>query len=344
LAVHELDFDVNQFADWLGEQTGARAELTIAPTRGGGSCEMFRMTRGGEDWMIRRAPRAVVSDTAHNVVREYKIIKALSADPAVPVPEVLAASADRELIGAPFFIMKFIDGHVISRELPADYLEHPEQHPQVGFELVDKAAALHAFDWKNSEIASLAKPEHFLERQVERWMGQLAGYRNRDLPGVDAVAKWLDDNRPARGDLAVMHGDYKLDNVMFSKQVPPRMVSILDFEMTTVGDPLIDIAWAMIFWCGERSGMPMAPPGSKGGISAEHCPTSEQLVQRYAERTGRDIGNFQWYQVFAAWKLAIVLEASYAKHLSGQSKNPLHQYFGHQVDRLLARARAFAAV
>lgn len=339
--MHTVDFDTDAFRQWLTAETGEDAALTFTPIRGGASCELFRMTRNGEDWIVRRAPRAMVDDSAHNVLREARILQALHGS-AVPVPDVLVASDDRSLLGAPFFIMTFIDGEVIRNGLPADYLQHPATQSRIGEELVDKLAALHAFPWQDSPIAALSHPENFLERQVDRWMTQLERYRSRELPGVDDVARWLADHRPGQGSLAVMHGDYKLDNVIFSRQAPPRILSLLDFEMTTVGDPLIDLAWAMIFWPEEGNLMAFVSPGSERGMSADYCQTPEALVQRYAETTGRDMSHFQWYQAFSAWKLAIVLEGSYAKFLSGQSRNPNHQYLGFAVDQLLLRAQRFA--
>ncbi|MGI9283881.1 MAG: phosphotransferase family protein [Pseudomonadales bacterium] len=337
----DLDFDLINLRDWLHEQTGQYAPIEVSPIRGGGSCEMFELIRGDDRWAIRRAPLTAVSTTAHNVLREYKVINALQ-DSNARVPELLTACDDPAVMGSPFYIMKYIDGEVIRRKLPNQYIEDPASQITIGEELIDALVELHAFDWQHSAIIDLAKPEYFLERQVTRWMSQLDGYRNRDLPGVDAVAQWLEMNRPTNGDLAVMHGDYKVDNAMYSKNLPPRILTLVDFEMTTIGDPLIDLAWGMIFWPEEGNLIAIAAPGSKGGMSADYCQSPATLVQRYADKTGRDMTHFQWYQAFAAWKLAIVLEASYAKFLSGESKNPNHEFFGFMVDHLILRAQRFA--
>jgi aminoglycoside phosphotransferase (APT) family kinase protein len=339
--VHDLDFDTTAFGRWLAGQTGQEAVLAFEPIPGGASCELFRMTRLGVRWIIRRAPKVAVASSAHNVLREARIIRALHGS-ALPVPAVLACSDDCGLLGAPFFIMEYIDGEVLRRELPRSYLDHPATQRAVGEELVDRLADLHAFDWKHSAIAELARPEGFLARQVERWMSQLSQYRTRELPGIDEVAQWLEDHLPPGGDLVVMHGDYKLDNVIFSRSAPPRILGLLDFEMTTVGDPLIDLAWAMIFWPGEGNLIAFPGVGVPGGFDAAFCQAPQQLVQRYAQRTGRDMGHLQWYQAFSAWKLAIVLEGSYVKHLEGVSKNPSHRYLGFTIEQLLARARRFA--
>lgn len=337
----DVDFDTAVLRDWLAAETGVERDIAVCAMRGGGSCEMFELRRGDERWVIRRAPLARVADTAHDVVREYRIMEALQGG-AVRVPGLLGVCENSDIIGAPFFIMQHIDGEVIRRRLPQPCLDRPDAQPALGEELIDALVELHAFEWRGTAIASLASPERFLERQVDRWMGQLERYGNRELTGVDATARWLADNRPATGDLTVMHGDYKIDNVLFSKTLPPRILALVDFEMTTVGDPLIDLAWAMIFWPEEGNVIAIAAPGGDGGMSADHCQSPDTLIQRYAERTGRDLDAFRWYQAFAAWKLGIVLEASYAKYLSGESKNPNHQFFGFVVDRLMERAQRFA--
>jgi aminoglycoside phosphotransferase (APT) family kinase protein len=191
-------------------------------------------------------------------------------------------------------------------------------------------------------MEDLSRPESFLERQVGRWASQLESYRCRDLHGIDDVARWLEANRPRKGDLTVMHGDYKVDNVLYSRALPPKILTLVDFEMTTVGDPLIDLAWCTIFWPEEGNLIAIAAPGNPGGMDAAHCQAPADLIKRYADRTGRDMSHLQWYQAFAAWKLGIVLEASYARFLRGESKNPNHELFGFVVDQLVARAARFA--
>lgn len=340
----EPDFDTASFSQWFRETTGRAGGMNVEPLKGGGSCEMFELRQGGDRFAIRRAPLAAVSDTAHNVVREFQIIEAL-ADSVARVPTLLASCEDTAVIGAPFYIMNFIDGEVIRRKLPKAYQAAPETQTTIGEEMIDALAELHSVPWRGTTLEAMAKPEKFLERQVGRWITQLEGYRNRDMPGVDNVAQWLEANRPAgldEGQLTVMHGDYKVDNAMFSTTTPPRILSLVDFEMTTVGDPLIDLAWCMIFWPEPDNLIAIAPPGSPGGMAKEYCQPPATLIERYAEKTGRDVSALQWYQAFAAWKLGIVLEASYAKFLDGESKNPNHEFFGYLVDQLMARAQRFA--
>lgn len=336
------DFDVPRFTAWLGEVTGEPADIEVAPIRGGGSCEMFRVDRLGQSWVVRRAPLAAVSDTAHQVIREARIMEILG-NQGVSVPRVLARSEDTAILGAPFFVMSFVEGGVIRRNgLPAALHADPGSHGAIGEQLIDTLVELHAVDWAQTELAEISHPEGFLDRQVDRWMAQLNTYRVRHLDDVDELARWLRTNMPDRGDLTVMHGDYKLDNVIWAPTAPPRVACIVDFEMTTVGDPLIDLAWAMIFWPEEGNAIALAAPGTPNGIDGDHCQSPAELVDRYAAATARNLSGFDWYQVFSAWKLAIVLEGSYAKHLRGESRNPLHEFFGPLVEHLLSRAGRFA--
>ena len=336
------DFDVQKFSTWLREVTGEHADLAVTAIRGGGSCEMFRVDRLGESWVVRRAPRAAVSATAHQVLREARIMEALSGQ-GVPVPRVLASSPDSAVLGAPFFVMSYVAGDVIRRNgLPPALRDDPDTQNSIGEQLVDTLANLHAVDWAGTALADISHPDGFLDRQVDRWLTQLDSYRVRDLDDVDELARWLQVNIPDRADLTVMHGDYKVDNVIWAPSPPPRIACIVDFEMTTVGDPLIDLAWAMIFWPEDGNPIALAAPGTPNGIHPDHCQKPAELVDRYAAATGRDLARFDWYQVFSAWKLAIVLEGSYAAHVRGESRNPVHEVFGPLVDQLLIRARRFA--
>ena len=324
--------------DWLRVATNTSGEPTITPMAGGGSCEMFHCDVGQQRFVIRRAPLATVAESAHDVLREFCIIEALGNSIA-RVPDVIAACDDSSLLGAPFYLMRYIDGAVIRRGLPELYLADPTAQPLLGEELIDALVELHGVPWRGTALESVSSPDNFLQRQVGRWSKQLASYQCRELAGIDRLASWLQSNRPANGELTVMHGDYKIDNVMFSLQMPPRILALLDFEMTTIGDPLIDLAWCMIFWPETDNPIAIAAPGSERGMSAAHCQSPQVLIDRYAEKTGRDTQYFRWYEVFAAWKLAIVLEGSYAKYLSGESKNTHHEFFGFVVDRLLERAQ-----
>jgi aminoglycoside phosphotransferase (APT) family kinase protein len=336
------DFDTIRFAEWLYEQTGETAPVTVTPLRGGGSCEMFRVERLGQAWVVRRAPVTAVASTAHQVIREAQIMETLATQ-GIPVPTVLAGTEDPSILGAPFFVMSFVEGEVIGRGGMPDVLgRDPDSHGHIGEQLIDILVQLHTVDWGQTALTELSRPQGFLPRQVDRWMNQLDGYRTRELDGVDDVATWLSDNLPTSGDLTVMHGDYKLDNVIWAPSPPPRIACVVDFEMTTIGDPLVDLAWAMMFWPSPGNAISISSGGGDKGINPDRCQSPEALVDRYVAATGRDMTWFDWYQAFSAWKLAIVMEGSYAKYVRGASGNPLHEYFGAVVEQLLTRAKRFA--
>ncbi|MDG2473633.1 MAG: phosphotransferase family protein [Pseudomonadales bacterium] len=337
-------FNINLPAlqQWFDGHLNDHQAIDIEPIKGGGSCELFSIRRGAERWAMRRAPLNAVSSSAHDVLREFAIIHAMQ-DAGLAVPKVLAAEKRGAITDADFYIMEYIDGTVIRHGLPEQFMASPETQPAIGEQLIDALVELHCFEWRGTGLEQLANLDAFLPRQIDRWLNQFSHYENgRDLPAVDSIAQWLRDHLPERGDLTVMHGDYKLDNAMFSHSVPPTLLRVVDFEMTTVGDPLVDLAWAMIFWPEEGNLIAIAAPDAKRGMAAEFCQSPAQLIARYAQATGRDMSQFQWYQVFAAWKLAIVLEASYTQFLAGKSKNPSHEFFGFVTDQLLIRAEKFA--
>jgi aminoglycoside phosphotransferase (APT) family kinase protein len=183
----------------------------------------------------------------------------------------------------------------------------------------------------------MAHTGDYVSRQLTGWLAQLDSYGGRDLPAARRVSDWLDASRPVDQPPALCHGDYKLDNVLFAPEAPPRVLAVVDWEMAAIGDPLVDLAWALIFHPGPegtmRLGMAKAPT-----FDIAHLPGRAQLVERYAARSGRDTTAIGWYDVFARWKLAIVLEGSYAKFQRGQSDKPIHEFFGSQVDLLLESA------
>jgi aminoglycoside phosphotransferase (APT) family kinase protein len=331
--------DEAQLARWLDGQLGGSLPVETWPVKGGGSCEIWGIARGGERWVLRRAPPKASSATAHDVLREHRILHAIR-DADVRIARPLAACDDPAVAGAPFYVMAFVDGVPIRQKLPEAYAAAPEAQALALAEHVDALAEIHAVDWRACGLETLGKPEGYLERQVPRWLAQLDSYRCRALPLVDEIAAWLAANRPAAQPPALVHGDYKLDNVLFSTRLPARALAVVDWEMATIGDPLVDLAWALIFHPEPGNALALGAAGQPGGFQVEALPPASEMVERYAKATGRDVSGLGWYRVFSPWKLAIVLEGSYAKHVRGESTNPAHPFFGPMADRLLERARA----
>jgi aminoglycoside phosphotransferase (APT) family kinase protein len=308
---------------------------------GGGSCEVFAVDRGLAHWVLRRAPRHASSTTAHDVLREFRILDAIKDEPVRIARPVLSCS-DPEVFGAPFYVMARIEGVPIRNRVPALWAELPETHGQALDELVDALAEVHAVDWQACGLGDLDRGgdvDGYLARQVTRWLAQLGSYDGRELPAAGQVADWLDTHRPADRPRTLCHGDYKLDNVLFAPEAPPRLLAVVDWEMAAIGDPLVDLAWALIFHPGPEGTMRLGM-GQQPTFSVEHLPSKGQLIERYGAASGRDTAALPWYDVFSRWKLAIVLEGSYAKFLRGLSDKPVHEFFGRQADLLLESAVA----
>jgi aminoglycoside phosphotransferase (APT) family kinase protein len=270
------------------------------------------------------------------VLREFRILDAIKDEPVRIARPVLSCD-DPEVFAAPFYLMERIDGSPVRSTIPAAWAGAPEHQGRALEELVDALVAIHAVDWAACGLGDLAHPDPWLARQLTRWLSQLDSYGGRDLPAARDVARWLDEHRPEDQPAALCHGDYKLDNVLFAQTAPPRLLAVVDWEMASIGDPLVDVAWALIFHPGPEGTMPLGVAHQPRFASAG-LPDRRQLVERYRVASGRDTAAMYFYDVFARWKLAIVLEGSYAKFVRGLSDKPIHEYFGRQADLLLASA------
>jgi len=321
---------------FLDEALGGSTEITATPLVGGGSCEAFAVDRGSARWVLRRAPRHANVSSAHDVLREFKILDAIKDEP-VATPRPVISCDDSSVFGAPFFVMERIDGSAILTHVPEQWATTPESQGRALEELIDALVSIHAVDWRACGLGDLAHGGEYLPHQITRWLAQLASYESRELPTAIRLAEWLNTHRPSDQPGALCHGDYKLDNVLFAPESPPRLAAVVDWEMAGIGDPLVDLAWALIFHPGPDGtihlGMSKDPR-----FSVEALPDRRQLIERYAHKSGRDTASLGWYDVFARWKLAIALEGSYAKFLRGQSDKPLHEFFGMQADLLLESA------
>ncbi|MFC1402149.1 MULTISPECIES: phosphotransferase family protein [Streptacidiphilus] len=321
---------------FLDARLGDRQPVAVEPMRGGGSCEVFAVTRGAERWVLRRAPQHANATSAHDVLREFRILDAIKDEPVLIARPVLAC-ADPEVFGSPFYLMERIAGVPVRSRIPGAWAARPDTHGLALEQLVDALAAIHAVDWRGCGLEDLSRSGAEGERRTERWLAQLDGYGGRELPEARQVAAWLDADQPPDQPAALCHGDYKLDNLLFAPQAPPRLLAVVDWEMAAVGDPLVDLAWALIFHPGPEGTLRLGVTGEPG-FAVDRLPDRAALVKRYTEASGRDTAALGWYEVFARWKLAVVLEGSYAKFLRGHSDKPVHEYFGRQADLLLRDA------
>jgi len=315
----------------------AACGLVVDPFPAGHSNLTFMLRCGGESYVLRRPPVGPLPPTAHDVLREYRVLSGLATTSA-RIPRPVLACEDERVIGAPFYVMECVDGTVLREDVPAG-LENHEDRQRIGREMVDALVELHAVDWRSTGLVMLAPPSGYLERQVRRWQSQWGHNKTRELPDLDAVGKWIKRNMPASSHAGIVHGDYKLDNVIFDLGPPVRAKAIVDWEMAALGDPLADVGYLTALW---------AEPGNAldgirrlGGASSEPGFSSRRdLIERYSRASHRDVDSLNWYQVFALWKLAIILEGGYRRYLAGTTTDRFFSPLRHDVPQLAACARA----
>jgi aminoglycoside phosphotransferase (APT) family kinase protein len=349
--------DPDRFAAWADGVLTGEDPITIERLREGHSNLTFVVRRTGREWILRRPPRGPLLPTAHDVLREFRVLDLLaSTGSSARVPRVVAACEDEGVIGVPFYVMERAEGEVIRERLPAWLADDERDAPrrrELAFDLVDALAELHSTDPAPFVEAGVGRPSGYLARQVRRWRGQREGIQAaarergteaRDLPDYDAVRDWLEANLPEETERpTVVHGDYKMDNVLSlpgSSETgePPRVNAILDWEMATVGDPLADLGYLLSFWV-EAGDDPWREALSGGVYSAIGMPTRDEVVERYGASTGRSMRDVRFYVTLAVWKLAILLEASYNRHLAGTTDDPFFALLDVGVPALLGYAR-----
>ncbi len=288
-----------------------RGPLTGRLIEGGRSNLTYAVTDGTGRWVVRRPPLGHVLATAHDMAREFTVISGLHPTP-VPVPEPLLLCGDESVIGAPFYVMEHVDGvpYRTSQQLSAI---GPERTREVVHALVDTLVELHAVDPSSAGLAEFGRPEGFLERQLRRWGKQLAASRSRDLPGIEELPAALAAGLPRSGAPSVVHGDYRLDNVLVGPD--DRIRAVLDWEMSTLGDPLTDLGLLVMY--SDKLPIEDSPVATAG--EAPGHPEPGELIERYAARSGRDTSDIAWYAAFAYFKLAVILEGIHYRYTLGQT-------------------------
>lgn len=296
----------DQLAAWLGQD-----DLTIEQVSGGSSNLTFRVQYRGADLILRRPPMSHVLATANDMKREWTVLTALHGTD-VPVPKVVRTCEDESVIGAPFYLMERLDGIVFNDASNVAHLDEA-QSLTCSYELVDVLARLHAIDPASVGLAEFGRPAGFVERQVRRWLTQWEKAKHRDVPEIDEIARRLAASIPPEGDPAIVHGDYSFNNTMFHRDPPTRMQAVLDWEMSTLGDPLTDVGMLAMYWgpVGEfvwRNREHPQPHRANAGF-----PSVDELLERYASTSGRDLSNIDFYRTLATYKLAVITEGNLAR-------------------------------
>jgi aminoglycoside phosphotransferase (APT) family kinase protein len=325
---------------FLDERGLGSGPIEAEPVGEGHSNVTYAISREGGTWVLRRPPRPPLPPSAHDVLREARLLRAIEPT-AARTPKVLATCDDDSVIGAPFYVMERVEGDVITSRVPAA-LDDEAARRRIGEELVDALVEVHSVPWESCGLQGFGKPTGYLDRQLRRFTGLWEHNRTRELTTLDRVTEWLGDNVPESGEVTIVHGDYRLGNTMFAPHAPPRLVAIFDWELATIGDPLADVGYLLATW---------AQPGDEenaisalGGITRRPgFPTREELVARYEEASGRSMQSVSWYMTLALWKSAVFLEGSYKRRLAGTTDDPFFDLLETGVPQIAERAWEIAA-
>jgi aminoglycoside phosphotransferase (APT) family kinase protein len=304
------------------------SNLTYVVTPAGGSAD--------DAVILRRPPTGAVLATAHDMVREHKVISALGPTP-VPVPRTLHLCTDESVLGAPFYVMERVAGIHVVDAFPPGYADDPAQRRAVGEGLIDVLAELHTVDYEAVGLSDFGRPEGFAARQVRRWTKQWDATRDQDRPGLDALAARLAETVPTAQRSGIVHGDYRLDNCLLDPKEPGRIQAVLDWEMSTLGDPLTDLGMMFVYWpeAGEERPSTLSPVTTLPGF-----PTRHEVMERYAQRTGADLSDLNWYVGFAFFKFAAIIAGIVARSAAGAMAGKDTSGYAERIDPCVELGRA----
>jgi aminoglycoside phosphotransferase (APT) family kinase protein len=272
------------------------------------------------------------------VLREARLLMPIQ-DCDVRTPQVLAACDDESVLGMPFYVMPFMEGVVITTDVP-EQLDSPAERRRICEELIDALVEMHAVDWRATELERYAsRADGYLERQLQRFLGLWEYNKTRELPAVQEIGEWLTRNKPESPPATIVHGDFRLGNTMFANDSPARLIAIFDWEMATIGDPLADLGYMTATWSEPAGGERQETTFDRMTVThGEGFMTREELVARYEERTGRSMSDLRWYQALALWKAAVFMEGNYKRSLAGTTDDPYLKLFDEGVPQLAEAA------
>jgi len=326
-----------RFAEWLSDATGY-SDVVLGPVLAGGNSNVTRLVETAQGRLILRHPPVnLVSDrAAAGIAREYRAISALHG--RAPVPRPVAWCDDLSVLGQPFAVTGWIEGVALSDALPARWADTPDTINALGLEMMRGLATVHAIEWTDVLPSDFAKPDGFVKRQIERWLKVRAQDRVRDLPLLESIGQWLLDNLPASSRASIIHCDFHLDNCLMAPDAP-QLRAILDWEMATLGDPLIDLGLCLFFWRRD----PAIKPGFahvQGLSNRTDVCEREVLADAWSAQTGFGHDDLAYYMVFAAWRLAAIVEGAWVLCHQGKENTPYARGLEHDVPALLREAAA----
>lgn len=315
------ELDLVALDSWLAsELPELHGTLSCLQFPGGYSNLTYLLSKGDTELVLRRAPRGASVKSGHDMAREYRVLRAL-APVYPPAPRPYAQCEDPSVLGAPFYVMERRRGVILRRKMPAELGVGPQLLTRMCHALIDQLAALHAVDVEAAGLSDLGKPEGYVRRQVEGWIGRWENARIDAVPDIEALGVWLRANLPAESDATLVHNDYKFDNVVLDPAEPTRIVAVLDWEMCTLGDPLMDLGTTLGYWA-QADDDPAWQAMAFGPTMAPGALTRVELAQRYAETTGRDVSNMLFHYAFALLKIAVIVQQIFVRYRRGTTTDP----------------------
>lgn len=316
------------------ESVPLEGALTARLISGGRSNLTYFVSDGVSRWVLRRPPLGDILAGAHDVAREHRVMAGLG-NTAVPVPKMVTLCQDESVLGVPFYMMDEVAGKVLRTTDMVEPLAS-RTRAALGDALIDTLADLHDADFEAAGLGGLGRPDGYLQRQVDRWVHQYAVIKNRELAYVDDVVAALRAGMPQMSTASVVHGDYRIDNVIVDLDDPSKIAAVLDWEMATLGDPLADLGMLLMFW--DEAGR-LFNPITDGLTAFEGFPSRDEVIERYVTRRGLQVDNLDWYLVFSQFKLAIILEQIHVRHQTGHTRGEGFRGLGDMVASLLQTAR-----
>jgi aminoglycoside phosphotransferase (APT) family kinase protein len=330
----ENDVAERSLSAWLTAHLGLDGPVEMHHLSGGHSNETLLLRNADRRWVVRQPPVHAIAPGAHDVARENRALTALWRA-GCPVPKPLAF-AEPPVLDRPTLVMEFVDGPVLTESLPEGYPGPPEALGAIGYDLMEALARIHSVEWQFAGLGDFGRPNGYLERQVSRWQRQFRSHQVRELPAFDAVGTWLESKRPVGSNPTIIHGDFHLGNTIFSATTP-KLEAVIDFELCSIGDPLVDLGLVLAFWGSDRLDPPAMPEVQALSRSVD-APSRTQLADAYSELSGNSVDHLNWYMVLALWKLAAIVEGAYALSISGKDASDHAQSLKFDVPRLLDEA------
>jgi len=315
---------------------GEPGPLIVRQYPSGHSNLTYWLQLGSREMVLRRPPFGSKVKTAHDMGREFRVLSKLHAH-YPPAPEVLLFCEDESVLGAPFYLMEPIHGVILRKDVPPDLDFSPEPARRVSESFLDNLALLHGLDYNSIGLGDLGRPQGYLERQVRGWTERYQGSKTHDIPEVETVSSWIQQHMPSRSAAALIHNDYKYDNVVLDPNDLTRIIGLLDWEMCTIGDPLTDLGSALAYWV-DRSDPPEILETRWGPTTYPGSLTRAQLAERYAQKTGRDISDMAFYLVFARFKIAVIVQQIYYRYQQGLTHDERFAAMPQRITLLLGAA------